>query len=103
MGYLERRDRARIYAEILENIHHAYLAGERPTITKIQNKVNVPFVRFKEYIDDLENKDLIKLETDITLTEKGIQYLKEYKKVRDFLERFGLIRPKEDDDGDQPI
>jgi hypothetical protein len=32
------------------------------------------------------------------LTEKGIQYLKEYKKVRDFLERFGLIRAKEEDD-----
>lgn len=93
----ERRDRARIYAEILENILHASSAGEKPTITRIQTKVNVPFVRFREYINDLEKKNLIKIETEIVLTEKGIEYLKEYRKVREFLERFGMIR-KEDND-----
>jgi predicted transcriptional regulator len=93
----ERRDRACIYAEILENIYHTSSVSERPTVTRIQTRVNVPFVRFKEYIDDLEKKNLIKLETEITLTEKGIEYLKEYKKVREFLERFGMIRSREDE------
>ena len=73
-------------------------SGKRPTITGIQTKVNVPFVRFKEYVEDLEKKGLLKkIETEISLTEKGIQYLNEYRKVREFLEKFGMIK-KEDKD-----
>ena len=83
----------RIYADILENIYFLYSSGKRPTITGIQTKVNVPFVRFKEYVEDLEKKELLKkVETEISLTEKGIQYLKEYRKVREFLEKFGMIK-----------
>ena len=88
----------RIYADILENIHYLYLSGKRPTITGIQTKVNVPFVRFKEYVEDLEKKGLLKkIETEILLTKKGIQYLNDYRKVREFLEKFGMIK-KEDKD-----
>jgi predicted transcriptional regulator len=88
-----RRDRVRIYADILGNIHRIHLAGKKATVTGIQTKVNVPFVRFKEYVEDLEKKGLlIKTETEIALTEKGVQYLKEYRKVREFLEKFGMIR-----------
>lgn len=93
MSSHERRDRVRIYADILENIYFLYSSGKRPTITGIQTKVNVPFVRFKEYVEDLEKKELLKkVETEISLTEKGIQYLKEYRKVREFLEKFGMIK-----------
>jgi predicted transcriptional regulator len=70
-----------------------HLSGKKATLTGIQTKVNVPFVRFKEYIADLEKKGLLKkIETEIALTEKGVQYLKEYRKVREFLEKFGMIR-----------
>ena len=98
MSSHERRDRVRIYADILENIHYLNSSGKRPTITGIQTKVNVPFVRFIEYVEDLEKKGLLKkIETEISLTEKGIQYLNEYRKVREFLEKFGMIK-KEDKD-----
>jgi len=33
----------------------------------------------------------------MALTEKGIQYLKEYRKVREFLEKFGMIRDRNAD------
>lgn len=94
----ERRDRARIYAEILEKIRRASDADEKLTITRVQTELNVPFVRFREYIDDLKKKKLIIIETKIALTERGLEYLKEYGKVREFLEKFGMIRPIEDDD-----
>jgi predicted transcriptional regulator len=45
-----------IYAEILGNIRSALRNGEKPTITRIQLKVNVPFVRFKEYWEDLKEE-----------------------------------------------
>jgi predicted transcriptional regulator len=75
-----------IYAEILGNIRSALRNGEKLTITRIQLKVNVPFVRFKEYWDDLKARGLIN---------EGERYLEEYRKVREFLEEFGFI--KEDD------
>jgi predicted transcriptional regulator len=84
-----------IYAEILGNIRSALRNGEKPAITRIQLKVNVPFVRFKEYWEDLKARGLINAESEISLTKEGERYLEEYRKVREFLEEFGFI--KEDD------
>jgi predicted transcriptional regulator len=69
--------------------------GEKPTITRIQTTVNVPFVRFKEYWDDMKARGLISVESEVSLTKQGERYLEEYRKVREFLEEFGFI--KEDD------
>jgi predicted transcriptional regulator len=75
--YQSRCDRARIYYEILEFIQERSLQHEKPsTITQVQMKTNVPFVRFKEYLQDLQQKDLVKYdENQINITFKGIQYL----------------------------
>ena len=93
-----RRDRARIYYEILEFIQERSLQDEKPsTITQVQMKTNVPFVRFKEYLQDLQRKDLVKYdENQINITHKGVQYLSEYKKVEEFMEKFGLISDNSD-------
>ncbi len=96
MDYRERRDRAQIYAEILEKIHNTSLSGEKPTVTRIQTGVNVPFVRFKEYTDDMHKKGLIVIEPNISITEEGMKYLEDYKKVREFLNRFGLVGPSKE-------
>lgn len=69
--------------------------GEKPTITRIQITVNVPFVRFKEYWDDMKARGLISAGSEVSLTKQGERYLEEYRKVREFLEEFGFI--KEDD------
>jgi predicted transcriptional regulator len=86
-----------IYAEILGNIRSALRNREKPTITRIQLKVNVPFVRFKEYWEDLKARGLINAESEISLTKEGERYLEEYYKVREFLEDFGFIKEEEDD------
>ena len=88
-----RRDRAHIYDEILELIQERSLQHEKPpTITQVQLKTNVPFVRFKEYLEDLQRKDLVKYdENQIQITPKGIQYLSEYRKVKNFMEKFGFV------------
>lgn len=87
-----KRDRARIYAEILGLISRQASAGETPTVTGIQIKVNVPFVRFKEYLADLREKGLISIEPGIAITNAGLKYLEEYARVREFLEKFGFLR-----------
>ncbi len=60
--------------------------------TKVQTDVNVPFVRFKDYMDDLEKKGLIITHPQIALTAEGEKYIQEYRRVREFLEKFGLVR-----------
>jgi predicted transcriptional regulator len=89
-----------IYAEILENIRSALRNGEKPTITRIQLKVNVPFVRFKEYWEDLKARGLINAESEISLTKEGERYLEEYHKVREFLKEFGFIKEEDEDEDD---
>lgn len=43
-------------------------------------------------MEDLHKKGLIRIEPDIALTEQGMNFLKEYRKVSEFLEKFGLVR-----------
>ena len=52
--------------------------------------MNVPFDRLKSYISDLKDLDLIEDQLSYNLTEKGKQYLDEYKKILDFMERMGI-------------
>ena len=72
-------------------------------MTRIQLKVNVPFVRFKEYWEDLKTRGLINAESEISLTKEGERYLEEYHKVREFLEEFGFIKGKDDTENDKII
>ena len=51
---------------------------------------------FKEYINELISKGFIKLDIDkkdkktFSLTEKGQEFLQEYKMIENFVENFGL-------------
>jgi predicted transcriptional regulator len=65
-------------------------ASEKVVLTKIQHQVNVPFDRLKEYIFELKELGLIQSETDLILTEKGKEYLSEYRKILEFMKRMGL-------------
>jgi predicted transcriptional regulator len=64
--------------------------SEKIALTKIQTQVNVPFDRLKNYISELRELGLIQDETSLSLTEKGKQYLSEYRKILEFMKRMGL-------------
>lgn len=57
--------------------------------------MNVPFVRFKEYWDDMKARGLIIVESEVSLTKQGERYLEEYQKVKEFLEEFGFIKTED--------
>jgi predicted transcriptional regulator len=59
-------------------------------LTRVQQKSNVPFDRLKMYLSELKDLGLIQGESMPKLTEKGLQYVTEYAKVFDFMERMGL-------------
>ena len=85
-----RRDKMKIYGDLLSTIKSEKNNSDKLVLTHIQTKMNVPFDRLKNYFSDLENLDLIEDQVGYNLTQKGKQYLDEYKKIIDFMERMGI-------------
>jgi predicted transcriptional regulator len=90
MKTLARRDKVKIYGDILSAIQGESKEEQKIILTRIQQKTNVPFDRFKTYLSELRELGLIRDESSPKLTEKGQQFLTEYRKVLDFLKRMGL-------------
>jgi predicted transcriptional regulator len=85
-----RRDKMKIYGDLLSTLKSEQNNVDKIVLTHIQTKMNVPFDRLKSYISDLENLELIEDQVRYNLTQKGKQYLDEYKKILDFMERMGI-------------
>jgi len=86
---IPRRDKLKIYGDLLTALN-SEVGNEKIVLTRIQLQINVPFDRLKNYVSELRDLGLIQDETSLRLTEKGKQYLREYKRVREFMKRMGL-------------
>ncbi|MEM2023822.1 MAG: winged helix-turn-helix domain-containing protein [Candidatus Caldarchaeum sp.] len=84
------RSKAKIYADILESIYSQGYA--RPT--RIMTDANLSHDRLVKYLDILIEKGLIKKsgesENVFTITEKGVNYLHEFRRFEKFAAVFGL-------------
>jgi predicted transcriptional regulator len=89
MKTIQRRDKLKIYGDLLSALHYKSNV-EKIVLTQVQMKIGVPFDRLKTYITELVDLGLVQDETSLKLTEKGIQYISEYQKVLDFMNRMGL-------------
>ena len=89
MKKIQRRDRLKIYGDLL-SVLHSESNAEKIVLTQIQAKIRVPFDRLKTYIKELVNLGLVQDETSLLITKKGKQYLREYERVLDFMKRMGL-------------
>jgi len=83
----------KIYGDILSILYNE-TKKEKVVLTHVQLKTNVPYDRLMKYINELKELDMIQDEPSLHLTEKGIQYLREYQTVIDFMERMGLMYKK---------
>jgi len=89
MKKIYRRDRMKIYGDLLSTLRSEANA-EKIVLTQVQLRIKVPFDRLKTYITELVDLGLIKDENSLELTNKGKQYLREYERVLDFMNRMGL-------------
>jgi predicted transcriptional regulator len=89
MKRIQRRDKLKIYGDLL-SVLHSESGAEKIVLTHVQVRIGVPFDRLKTYIAELVDLGLIQDETSLILTEKGIQYLREYERILDFMNRMGL-------------
>lgn len=87
---IARRDKMKLYGDLLSILQAERSAAEKIVLIHIQTKLNVPFDRLKSYLSDLEALDLIEDQVSYKLTQKGRQYLREYRKIVDFMERMGI-------------
>ena len=77
----------------LEIIHDILLTLKRnPTIKKthLMYKTNLTYVRLNKYLEDLGEKELVAGDEQTIITPKGEHFLKEVRKMREFMDSFGL-------------
>ena len=90
MKKIPRRDKLKIYGDLLSVLRSEGNEGKKVVLTHVQVQINVPFDRLKNYITELRELGLIEGEMSLELTEKGRQYLREYERILEFMKRMGL-------------
>ncbi len=91
-GRPERRDKMQIVVDILTAIQNKP-NGIKPT--HLLYKANLSYQRLNDYLNDLLGKQLIMHEvvkgtTLYKVTDQGFKFLAEYKRMKEFMNSFGL-------------
>lgn len=86
----ERRHKLQIYYDILYAIQQEAMneGGVKPT--RIQHLSNMSYDKLANYLDELEVKQMIKKTDVISLTDRGNEFLRDYEKIKELIERMGL-------------
>lgn len=88
----KKRERLEVIRDILLSIRN----NKKIKPTRLLYSSNLSPQMFKEYINELIGKEFIKLDIDdkekktFSLTNKGNQFLEEYRIIENFVENFGL-------------
>jgi len=87
-----KRDRLEIINDILVSIQGK---GGKIKPTHLLYKSNLSYVKMKEYLDELMKNDMVVQEEEgknkfYLITDKGHQFVAEFRKIRNFSESFGL-------------
>jgi predicted transcriptional regulator len=98
---LHKRSRFELYGDILVGIRQDIQSNSSARLTRVYGKSNVPYNRFKSYINDLKKNSLIEImnvnnHEEIKLTNRGLEYIQEYYRVNKFLKAFGLQEKRKD-------
>jgi len=89
---VKKRERLEIIKDILKVLQ----TNRKMKPTRLLYASNLSPQMFKDYISELQMKKFIKLEQDkkdknfFLLTDKGHNFLQEYKVIASFIENFGL-------------
>ena len=92
---MHKRSKFELYGDILVAVKFDIQKNMCARLTRVYGRTNVPYDRFKTYIDELRRNKLIEIcasegHEDIKLTSRGIEYIEEYSRVNKFLKSFGL-------------
>lgn len=85
-----------ILVDVLDQISRAFGEGEE-RMTRVAAKVNIPYDRFVQYIEELRARGLISQPEEGTprLTAEGRRVLESYRLWAQTVEAFGLASPRD--------
>lgn len=87
---MRRRERWDILGMILGILQSEQMSGGPVALTRVAQRVNVPYDRFVGYMEELRAKELITADESPTLTQKGQALLGSWRQWESVLQRFGL-------------
>jgi predicted transcriptional regulator len=87
----EKRGKIQIYSDILEAFYKN-VNGNELSLTRISHTTNLPYDRFKKYLDELVQLGMVSRQNEnLAVTEKGLEYVEWNRKTATFLRRMGLV------------
>ena len=89
---VEKRSKADIYFAILRLLLVNTESNGKLSLTRVAHVANLPYDRFQNYLSTLVQLGMILRNNEkIVVTEKGLEFVDEYKKISSFLRRMGLL------------
>ena len=91
----EKRTKLEIYYDLLQILYEEmnFSGINKPSLIRIASLANLPYTRFKEAIAHLDKQGLILHNYDnIFVTEKGVEFIREYQKFNDYLKQIGILK-----------
>jgi len=81
----DRRSKIQIFFDIVTAIIDDTQNNESISPTRIQFKCNTSYDKLTKYLEEMEKKEIIQKEKSISVTEKGMQFHKDYSRINELI------------------
>ncbi len=81
----ERRTKTQIFFEVITAIIDDTQNNELVSPTRIQVKCNTSYDKLTKYLEEMERREMIEKEKSITITEKGMEFHKDYSRINELI------------------
>ena len=85
-----KRSKVEIYSEVLIALNKDLTEHPRLSLTRVSSQVNMPYDRLKGVLVHLIELGFCENAGNFTITERGIEFLLEYRRFSDSLNRIGF-------------
>ena len=81
----ERRAKTQIFFDIITAVIDDTQNNESVSPTRIQFKCNTSYDKLTKYLEEMEKKGMLEKEKSITITEKGMEFHKDYSRINELI------------------
>ena len=81
----ERRTKTQIFFEVITAVIDDKQNNESLSPTRIQLKCKTSYDKLTKYLEEMEKRGMIEKEKSITITEKGMEFHKDYSRINDLI------------------
>ena len=83
----DRRSKIQIFFDIITAVIDDTQNNESVSPTRIQFKCNTSYDKLTKYLEEMEKKEIIQKEKSISVTEKGMQFHKDYSRINELINK----------------